>query len=356
MPVVLPKVKKYEPTGTGESPLAVIDKWVNTKCPKCGGHAERETNTMPQWAGSSWYWLRYSDPKNKKEFASKDKLAYWQPVDVYFGGMEHTTLHLLYSRFWNLFLFDQGLVTEREPYLMRVPHGIVLAADGEKMSKSRGNIVNPDEIVQKHGADVLRTYELFLGPHEMAVSWNDQGIVGVKRFFDKIWVLANGLKQKSTEKINDSPKAVKAINKLIKKITEDLEGFKFNTAVSAYMEFYNEIKDESLSAETVRTFLKILYPFAPHMCEEINALFGGKKSLQLEVWPSYDPAEIAEQEIRLVVQINGKARSVVSIPSDSDEDTARKIAVADEKISKYLANQKVKKVIFVKNRLINFVV
>ncbi len=356
LPVVLPKVKRYEPTGTGESPLAVIDDWVNTKCPKCGGPAKRETNTMPQWAGSSWYWLRYADPENKKEFASKDKLAYWQPVDVYFGGMEHTTLHLLYSRFWNLFLFDRGLVTEREPYLRRVPHGIVLAADGEKMSKSRGNVVNPDEVVQKYGADALRTYELFLGPHEMAVSWNSQGIVGVKRFFDKVWVLANRLKQGGVKETDDSPKTVKAVNKLIKRITEDLEDFKFNTAVSAYMEFYNEIKDEPLSMETVRTFLKILYPFAPHMCEEINALFGGKRSLQLEVWPSYDPAKIAEKEIKLVVQINGKVRSVVSVPPDSDENAVRKVAAADGKISKYLTGQKIKKIIFIKNRLINFVI
>jgi leucyl-tRNA synthetase len=311
---------------------------------------------MPQWAGSSWYWLRYADPDNKKEFASKDKLAYWQPVDVYFGGMEHTTLHLLYSRFWNLFLFDRGLVTEREPYLMRIPHGIVLADDGEKMSKSRGNVVNPDEIVQKYGADALRTYELFLGPHGMAVSWNGQGIVGIKRFFDKVWVLANGLKRKGVEKTEDSPRTVKAINRLVKRITEDLEDFKFNTAVAAYMEFYNEIKNEPLSAETMGTFLKVLYPFAPHMCEEINALLGGNKSLQLEAWPSYDPEKIAEQEIKLVVQINGKARSVISVPSDSDEDAARKIAAADEKIGKYLAGREIKKVIFVKNRLINFVI
>ncbi len=218
-------VKKYEPTSTGESPLAAITKWVNVKCPNCKGPGKRETNTMPQWAGSSWYWLRYTDPRDKKIFADKKKQKYWTPVDVYFGGMEHTTLHLLYSRFWNLFLYDQKLVTAKEPYVKRQPHGIILAADGEKMSKSRGNVVNPDDIVKSHGADTLRMYELFLGPHEMSVSWNVQGVVGVRRFFDHIWKWIQERTASSEQRTVTSEKAERALHKLIKKITEDLGNF-----------------------------------------------------------------------------------------------------------------------------------
>src|SRR3989338_786103 len=294
LPVKLPEVDKYEPTGTGESPLAAVEKWVNTKCPQCDGPAKRETDTMPQWAGSSWYWLRYSDPHNKKVFADKEKLAKWQPVDLYFGGMEHTTLHLLYSRFWNQFLYDQGLVTQPEPYLRRQPHGIILGEDGEKMSKSRGNVVSPDALIEKHGADAARMYQMFLGPHEAMISWNDRGTVGVSRFLEKIWRWANGPTQGT-----DSPTVTKALNKLIKKVGEDIEGIQFNTAVAAMMDFYNQVKNESVSPTLIKKFLQVLYPFAPHIAEELNEVLGGKTSLQLETWPEFDPAQIIDQQIKL---------------------------------------------------------
>ncbi len=359
LPVILPKVKKYEPTGTGESPLAVIEEWVNTKCPKCGDHAKRETNTMPQWAGSSWYWLRYSDPKNKKEFASKEKLAYWQPVDVYFGGMEHTTLHLLYSRFWNLFLFDQGLVTEKEPYLMRIPHGIVLAADGEKMSKSRGNVVNPDEIVKKYGADTLRMYELFLGPHEMTVSWNERGILGVYRFLNRVWEIKEGAQKDGEGEVLDKKSLERSLHKTIKKVTEDIENFRFNTAISALMIQLNEMEKwkSFVPRDVFENFVLLLAPFAPHMTEEIwHDVLGHKKSIHLEKWPKYDEKLIAEELVSMVVQVNGKMRSVVSLPTDSSEEEVKKLALADEKIQKHLAGREIRKTIFVKNRLINFVI
>ncbi len=359
LPVLLPEVKEYEPTGTGESPLAVIDKWVNVKCPNCGGPAKRETNTMPQWAGSSWYWLRYSDPRNKKEFASKEKLTYWQPVDVYFGGMEHTTLHLLYSRFWNLFLFDQGLVTEKEPYLMRIPHGIVLATDGEKMSKSRGNVVNPDEIVKKYGADTLRMYELFLGPHEMTVSWNERGIVGVYRFLNRVWEMKEGVKKEDEGEVLDKKSLERPLHKAIKKVSEDIENFRFNTAISALMIQLNEMEKWGFSApkNVFENFVLLLAPFAPHMAEEIwQDVLGHKKSVHLEKWPEYDEKLIEEESVSIVVQVNGKARSVLSLPADSSEEEVKKLALADENTKKHLAGREIRKTIFVKNRLINFVV
>ena len=351
LPVKLPEVDKYEPTGTGESPLAAVEKWVNTKCPQCDGPAKRETDTMPQWAGSSWYWLRYSDPHNKKVFADKEKLAKWQPVDLYFGGMEHTTLHLLYSRFWNQFLYDQGLVTQPEPYLRRQPHGIILGEDGEKMSKSRGNVVSPDALIEKHGADAARMYQMFLGPHEAMISWNDRGIVGVSRFLEKIWRWANGPTQGT-----DSPTVTKALNKLIKKVGEDIEGIQFNTAVAAMMDFYNQVKNESVSPTLIKKFLQVLYPFAPHIAEELNEVLGGKTSLQLETWPEFDPAQIIDQQIKLVVQINGKTRAVVEVVADLGEAEAKTLALASAVVQKHLAGQSIRQVIYRPDRLINLVV
>jgi leucyl-tRNA synthetase len=349
LPVVLPEVEKYEPTGTGESPLAVIDSWVNVKCPKCGSPAKRETNTMPQWAGSSWYWLRYTDFNNDKEFASKKMLKYWTPVDIYFGGMEHTTLHLLYSRFWNLFLYDQGLVTTQEPYVKRVPHGIILASDGEKMSKSRGNVVNPDEIVQKFGADTLRMYELFLGPHEATVSWNDNGIVGVKRFLDKI--------SRFTPSLNPSPQGggkLGAIHSLIKKISSDIESFKFNTAVAAFMEFLNENK--SLSRENWEKFLILLAPFAPHLTEELWQQLGHKESIHLQAWPKYDPKLVVAENVTVVVQVLGRIRATLEVTAGMGQTEVKNLALADANVQKHLAGKQVIKEIFVQNKLINFVV
>jgi leucyl-tRNA synthetase len=356
LPVKLPKVKKYEPTGTGESPLADIKSWVKVKCPKCKKLAWRETNTMPQWAGSSWYWLRYADPKDKKEFASIKRQKYWTPVDVYFGGMEHTTLHLLYSRFWNLFLYDQGLVTVKEPFVLRKPHGIILAADGEKMSKSRGNVVNPDEIVKQFGADTLRMYELFLGPHEMTVSWNDQGVLGVRRFLDRVWSWAAEAKKAKNNKQKDSERAERALHRLIKKVTEDIEAFRYNTAVSSFMEFHNEIKQEPVSKESIKKFLVLLYPFAPHICEELNQILGGKRSLQLESWPAFDPEKIQEQKAEIVVQVNGKVRGRITVAFGSKEEQVKAQAVKLEPVQKALAGSSAKRVIFVPNRLINLVI
>jgi leucyl-tRNA synthetase len=380
LPVKLPNVKKYEPTGTGESPLADIKNWLKTKCPKCGKLAWRETNTMPQWAGSSWYWLRYADSKNKKKFSDIKKQTFWTPVDVYFGGMEHTTLHLLYSRFWNLFLYDQGLVAVKEPYALRKPHGIVLGSDGEKMSKSRGNVVDPQAVVKQYGADVLRMYELFLGPHEAMVSWSDKGIVGVARFLDRVWNWVNEIVEAPHEKVTsphpsphkgrvpeaggvvDTEKVERELNKLIKKVTEDIEGFRFNTSISAFMEFHNAIKDDFITLESLKKFLTVLYPFAPHISEELGQLVSesaGKrvsKTLQAETWPSFDESLIVEKEVEVVVQINGKVRGKIKVPSGSLEQTVTDEAKKLEPVKQALVNESIKRVIFVKDRLINLVI
>lgn len=356
LPVKLPNVKKYEPTGTGESPLAAIEKWVNVKCPNCKGPAKRETNTMPQWAGSSWYWLRYTDPKNKKEFAALPKLKYWTPVDVYFGGMEHTTLHLLYSRFWNLFLYDQGLVTAKEPYKLRKPHGIVLGPDGEKMSKSRGNVVDPQLLVKQFGADSVRMYELFLGPHETMIAWNDQGILGVRRFLDRVWSSAIKLKTENEKRKTDTERVQKLLNRLIKKITEDVENFSFNTSISSFMEFHNQVKDEPISAAAMKTFLTLLYPFAPHVAEELNTLLGGKKSLQLESWPKFDASKIVDTEVQVVVQVNGKVRGKLTVPAGSTESSVKEKALELESVQQALNSVTIKRVVYVPDRLINIVI
>jgi len=356
LPVKLPPVKNYQPTGTGESPLADIEKWLITKCPKCGKTAWRETNTMPQWAGSSWYWLRYTDPKNAKEFAVIKKQKYWTPVDVYFGGMEHTTLHLLYSRFWNLFLFDQGLVSVREPFVMRKPHGNILAPSGEKMSKSRGNVVNPDVIVKNFGADTLRMYELFLGPHEATVIWNERGHVGVRRFLDRVWgwVVSRPSSPKSI--ILHSDKVEVALHRLIKKIGEDIENFRFNTSISAFMEFYNQVKDGSVSAEQLKKFLILLYPFAPHISEELNQVIGGKSPLHKEQWPTYDPAMIGDLFVEIVVQINGKVKGKLKVDRNSIQATVEFEAKELPPVKQALINETVKRVVFVPNKLINLVI
>ena len=361
LPVKLPKLKKYQPTGTGESPLAAVKEWVNVKCPTCKGPAKRETNTMPQWAGSSWYYLRYTDPKNKKAFAGSARLKRWLPVDVYFGGMEHTTLHLLYSRFWHLFLYDKGFVPTKEPYAKRVPHGIILGPDGEKMSKSRGNVVNPDDVVKQFGADTLRMYEMFLGPHEQTISWKIEGIVGIKRFLDRVWRIAQsrgktssvGKKTLDVEERN----AQRNIHKTIKKVTEDIENFRFNTAVSALMILLNEFeKSKPLPLDPLRLFLKLLAPFAPHMTEEVwCGVLGNKKSIALEKWPEYDPKLIAEDTFELIVQINGKVRDKFEVPASISQEQAEQLTLAREHVKNTLGSSQPKKVIFVPNRLINLV-
>ena len=303
LPVRLPNVKNYEPSGTGESPLATISSWVNVKCPKCGGAGKRETNTMPQWAGSSWYWLRYADPKNKKTFADKKILKYWTPVDLYFGGLEHTTLHLLYSRFWNQFLYDQGLVATKEPYTKRVPHGIVLGPDGEKMSKSRGNVVNPDDIVKNFGADTMRLHMQFLGPHEAQVAWNDQGIIGTRRFLERVWNMTTFVGRIESEEVTQ------LLHRTIKKISADIESANFNTAISAMMVFVKFIYDgNTLTKKSFESFIKLLAPFAPHVCEELWKNCGNKKMIVNESWPRYDENKLISSNVKIVVQINGKVR------------------------------------------------
>jgi len=370
LPVELPYVKKYEPTQTGESPLADIAKWVNVKCPKCGGKAKRETDTMPNWAGSSWYYLRYIDPKNKKSFADSKKIKYWTPVDLYSGGPEHITLHLLYSRFWHKFLYDIKLVPTSEPYAARRLHGIVLAEDGKKMSKSFGNVINPDEIVKNFGADTLRMYEMFMGPFEQAISWSNQGVVGLSRFMNRVWQLQEkiGKIKNSKAKIKKSQKDEKTktkdfreceilLHKSIKKITEDIDEMKFNTVVSQLMILVNEFeKHEELPVEIYETFLKLLSPFAPHISEELWGKLSHKKSIQFEKWPKYNPELIEEEKIELVIQINGKVRDKISVSRDITEAKAQSLAVGQEKIQGWLNGKKVIKVIFISGRLINFVI
>ncbi|MDO8504403.1 MAG: leucine--tRNA ligase [Candidatus Liptonbacteria bacterium] len=350
LPVKLPKVKKYEPTGTGESPLAGIEKWVNVKCPVCKGKARRETNTMPQWAGSSWYFLRYTDPKNKKVFADSKKLKHWLPVDVYLGGMEHTTLHLLYSRFWNLFLADKGLVPVKEPYRTRKAHGIILASDGEKMSKSRGNVANPDEIVNKLGADTLRMYELFLGPHEASVSWNDKGIFGISRFLNRVWKLVLSAERKENGELP-------LLHKTIKKVGEDIESLRFNTAISALMILLNKLEETGANKKEKEILLQLLAPFAPHITEELRSVLSPKsKSIHLSVWPEYDPKLFAEKTVTLVIQINGKVRANIEVASGISQKEAEATALADEKIKNLLGGQKPKRIVYVPGRLINIVI
>ncbi len=353
LPVVLPEVKDYEPTGTGESPLAIIDEWVNTTCPKCNGPAKRETNTMPQWAGSSWYYLRYTDPANPTQFADQGKLKYWLPVDLYFGGMEHTTLHLLYSRFWNIFLFDQGLIPVSEPYTKRIPHGIILAEDGTKMSKSKGNVVNPDKIVKEFGADVLRMYELFLGPHEASVSWSDKGIIGVARFLDRVWFWVSNSKPVE----NESEEVSRAVNSAIKKITADIESFKFNTVISSLMSLHNEIKDKEVSKETMLIFAKLMYPVAPHMAEEIAEVLGGNQdgSLQFAAWPKVDESILNEETVKIVIQVNGKVKDTLIMPLGATEDEVKSLAFKSERVQASLAGKEPSRIIYVPNKLLNMV-
>jgi len=352
LPVILPDIENYEPTGTGDSPLAAIDSWVNVKCPECGAAAKRETNTMPQWAGSSWYYLRYCDPNNSKQFAAQQKLKHWLPVDLYFGGMEHTTLHLLYSRFWNLFLYDQGLVPVSEPYARRQPHGSVLGPDGEKMSKSRGNVINPDNVIKEYGADSLRMYEMFLGPYEQAAAWNPQGIIGVRRFLDRVW---NFVSENSSSKKQNSTKAETEINRLIKKITDDINAAKFNTAVAALMQSFNKISAEQVSKELLQKFVIVLAPFAPHISEELWQVLGHKKPVVFERWPEFDPAKLQSKTVQFVIQVNGRFRGNLELPKDSDQHTVETEAKKLQTVSNAFSGAEVKKVIFVPNRLINLV-
>jgi leucyl-tRNA synthetase len=354
LPVELPYVEKYQPTGTGQSPLANITEWVNVKCPKCGGKAKRETDTMPNWAGSNWYYMRYCDPKNDKVIADPQKLKYWLPVDWYNGGMEHTTLHLLYSRFIYKFLFDIGVAPNPEPYQRRTSHGIVLAEDGRKMSKSFGNVINPDDIVKDFGADTLRIYEMFMGPYDQAISWSTQGVKGVRRFLEKVWKLVSEFPNTK----ESSPEILRALHKLNKKIDEDLETTKFNTIIAAFMEFVNLAQEnkEKISKEVIERFLILLSPFAPHLSEELWQKLGHQKSIFETKWPKPDPKLIKEEIITLVIQVNGRVRDKVEVEADISEEKARELAISRKKVKNWVEGKKIKKIIFIPGKLINIVI
>ncbi|MCA0386750.1 MAG: leucine--tRNA ligase [Firmicutes bacterium] len=353
LPLTLPEVSSYEPTDNGESPLATMTEWIETTCPKCGGHAHRETDTMPQWAGSSWYFLRYCDPDNDEAFASMDALNYWMPVDWYNGGMEHTTLHLLYSRFWHKFLFDIGKVNTKEPYTKRTSHGMIMGENNEKMSKSRGNVVNPDDIVQEFGADTLRLYEMFIGDFEKSVPWSDNSVKGCRRFIDRIWNFADDIVDGEAF----SPELEVLMNKTIKKVTEDFETLKFNTAIAAMMSLINEFKRVGkVNKAEYRTLLVLLNPVAPHITEELWEIMGFEGIVAEQAWPKYDPNKVTEDVIEMAVQINGKVRGLIMVPVDADVDMAKSLALSDDKIKMFTDGKTIVKEIYVPGKIFNIVV
>ena len=352
LPLRLPEVESYEPTDNGESPLAKLTDWVKTTCPCCGGPAERETDTMPQWAGSSWYFLRYCDPHNVNALAAKEALDYWMPVDWYNGGMEHTTLHLLYSRFWHKFLYDIGVVSCKEPYAKRTSHGMILGENGEKMSKSRGNVVNPDDVVAQYGADTLRMYEMFIGDFEKTAPWNTSSIKGSKRFLERVAALTDMM----TPEEGYSPELEGSFHKMIKKVSEDIEGLKCNTAIAAMMSVLNEIYDKgSVTRGELMTFITLLNPFAPHLTEEINEVLGNKEMLARAKWPEYDPAKCVDAAVEIVVQVSGKIKARLMIPTDSIEEAVKALVMADANVQAALAGKTVIKEIYVKGKLYNIV-
>ncbi len=352
LPLKLPEVDSYMPTDTGESPLAAMRDWVETTCPKCGGKAERETDTMPQWAGSSWYFLRYIDPHNDEAFASKEAIDYWMPVDWYNGGMEHTTLHLLYSRFWHKFLYDQGLVSCPEPYMKRTSHGMILGENNEKMSKSRGNVINPDDIVNEFGADTLRTYEMFIGAFELSASWSMEGVKGCRKFLERVWKLQDMLIEGDSYRENLETK----IHQTIKKVSNDFESLKFNTAIAAMMSLVNDFyKEKSINKAEYATLILLLNPVAPHMTDELwESIYGGRAYQQK--WPEYDEAKTVESNVEIAVQINGKVKATLGVALDEDEESVKAKAHAIPAIAELMAGKNVVKEIYVKGRILNIVV
>lgn len=356
LPVKLPDVESYEPTGTGESPLADISEWVNVTCPECGGPAKRETNTMPQWAGSCWYYLRFIDPKNDAALVDPGQEKKWMPVDLYVGGTEHATRHLLYARFWHKFLFDIGVVSTAEPFTRLVNQGLILASDGRKMSKRWGNVVNPDDMVADYGADAFRLYEMFMGPFGQSIAWNTDGVVGTRRFLDKVWRLAQRTAN-SEQRTEESEKIETVMHKTIKKVTEDIEAMRFNTAVSALMILANVMEKESAVPGSVfKPLLILLSPFAPHIAEELWEKLGNEQSIFLEKWPEYDPEKVVEEEITVVIQVNGRVRDTIVVPADIAEDDLEAAALGSEKVGKYTEGKEPKKIIVVPGRLVNIIV
>ena len=357
LPLELPKTDNIEPSGTGESPLANVEDWVNVY-DENGRHGLRETNTMPQWAGSSWYWLRYTDPHNDKEFASKEALDYWSPVDLYVGGAEHAVLHLLYARFWHKVLYDLGLVPTKEPFMKLVNQGMILGSNHEKMSKSKGNVVNPDDIVDQYGADTFRLYEMFMGPLEESVPWDEKGLHGANKWVQRVWRLLmddNNHLRDRVSTFNDG-KLTKVYNQTVKKVTEDYERMHFNTAISQLMVFVNEAyKVDDLPVEYMKGFVKMIAPIMPHMAEELWSQFGESDTITYQPWPTYDPKALVEDEVEMIVQVNGKVRAKIKMAKDTDRDEAQQLALANEHVKKFTDGKDIKKVIVVPNKIVNIV-
>ena len=352
LPLLLPEVESYEPTDDGESPISKMTDWVNTTCPCCGGPAKRETDTMPQWAGSSWYFLRYMDPHNDKALASPEALNYWSPVDWYNGGMEHTTLHLLYSRFWHKFLYDIGVVPTKEPYHKRTSHGMILGEGGEKMSKSRGNVVNPNDIIEQYGADTMRTYIMFIGDFEKAAAWSANGVKGCKRFLDRVWNLATDQEHTGDEysKVNEA-----AVHKAIKKVSEDIEAMKFNTAIAALMALVNDFYANGASRGDMKALLLMLSPFAPHMCEELWEMAGYGGQVCLQPWPEYDESKTVAATAKMAVQVSGKVRANIEVPADAADADIVSAALAEPKIAKLAEGMELVKSIVVRGKLVSLI-
>jgi leucyl-tRNA synthetase len=356
LPLLLPEVKTYTPSGTGESPLANAGSWLEAKCPKCGGPAKRETNTMPQWAGSCWYFLRYLDPKNDKAFASKGAVEYWMPVDLYVGGAEHAVLHLLYSRFWHKVLYDIGVVNTKEPFQRLVNQGMILGEDNQKMSKSRGNVINPDDIIKGYGADSMRVYEMFMGPLEVSKPWATAGLVGVSRFLEKVWALSER-KLAETDAASAGAEILKLLHKTVKKVTGDTSTLNFNTAISAMMIYVNELgKVDPLPGKLWEPLVLMLAPYAPHLAEELWEKAGHTKSLGRETWPGYDEALCADDTKEIVVQVNGKIRERFSAAAGTSQDELQKTALAMSKVREWIDGKEIAKVVVVKDKLVNIVV
>ena len=353
LPVVLPNVESYEPTKDGESPLSLLDDFVNTTCPKCGGHAKRETDTMPNWAGSCWYFLRYMDAHNDKEFVSMDKMKYWGQVDLYDGGMEHATRHLLYARFWNIFLHEQGLVPYSEPFYKRIAHGMILASDGSKMSKSKGNVVNPTEMVEKYGADALRLYEMFIGDYSKDAAWNEDSLNGCAKFLDRVYnlgetIIDEDIISKENEKI---------INKGIKKVSEDIENLKYNTAVSTLMTMLNEFNaNKKITKKEYRIFLQLLNPFAPHITEELNEKYNLGEELSKSLLEDYDESKIIDETFTMVVQVNGKVRGKIEVNANTSDDEMKELAKSIENVKNYIDGKEIVKEVIVPKKLVSIVV